>query len=81
MIRFIDLKRQIDTSLDDTTFAFYDTIVDRFLTFDKEQAFADLQDFLDCFKMEYKKKQVSEVKTEQDKERLVRLIPKDYFNG
>lgn len=66
MIRFIDLKGQID---DDPRFAFYDTITDMFVNLDGDQTWDCVNDFRKDFRL---------AKPEGlDLDRCLKLIPED----
>lgn len=57
MIRFIDLRSQIYISdYSSVVFAFFDTIVDRFIEFDGEQCWGSRQEFIDAYKADPKSK-------------------------
>jgi hypothetical protein len=68
MIRFLEIK---GVYLDDKkSFAFYNTVMDKLLDFDGSQVFDDLEDF-DLYYTS---------KCGYDYDRLIRLIPSDYFS-
>lgn len=70
MIRFIDLKGQID---DDPTFAFFDTVTDRFVDLNGEQTWDSVSDFKADVEAEG-------IIDPQWLDRCLRLIPKGYFH-
>lgn len=79
MIRFIDLKGQISSEIsNDTNFAFYDTVVDRFLSFARQQVFDSIPELKTEFDIEYSDATFEQCR--QDWERLKSLIPKNFFN-
>jgi hypothetical protein len=68
MIRFLEIT---GVYLDDKkSFAFYNTVTDRLLDFDGSQVFDDLEDFDLCYTSN----------CGYDYDRLIRLIPSDYFS-
>ena len=68
MIRFIDLGDQIIVG---HRFAFYDTVTDKFLTVGQDQVWDSIEDLEECWAC-YSNW------TQEDYERLLRLIPKDW---
>lgn len=79
MIRFLNLKNQIDEGSND--FAFYDTVHGRICTFDGIDVFDSLEDFTSAFWKSFEKKMVSrDFIQRQYLERYLSLIPEDYFN-
>ncbi len=77
MIRFIDLKGQMYFSKQyktDPCFAFYDTIVDRFMNFCDSEIWDTWEEFQEAYR------QTSPCGL-KGIERYKRLIPNDYFNG
>lgn len=68
MIRFIDLKGQID---DDPNFAFLSTVTNRFVLLDGEQMWCTREEFLDGSKTSGAESWFVE--------RCLRLIPEGYF--
>lgn len=50
MIRFVNIKDQITEGA--IEFAWYDTVTDRFISFDDRQVFESWDDFVDCFNVE-----------------------------
>lgn len=72
MIRFLNLKDQIQEGSND--FAFYDTVSNKILSFgeDEEQIFDCLEYFKDCYGEE------GEGST-RSLRRFISLIPDDYF--
>jgi hypothetical protein len=74
MIRFINLKNQITgVALDeqDTTFAFYDTVQDRFIDLAGSQTFDSIDELTEYYKLD--KVKIFNL------ERLKGLIPENYF--
>ena len=73
MIKFLNLKGQIDDESND--FAFYDTVSNTICVFGEqgEQIFNSI----DSFKYEYGEEQKG---TSRPLSRFIRLIPDDYFN-
>jgi len=74
MIRFLKLKNQICEG--QNHFAFFDTITDTILYFDKEQVFSSLKDFENA----YNKSFMNEENSARPLSRFTGLIPKDYFD-
>lgn len=66
MIRFIDLKDQINEG--EKEFAFFDTIIAEFLIIGNSQTFNSIDEFLECYK-DYEGYPL---------ERFLDLIPKNY---
>lgn len=76
MIRFINLKNQISSEIgEDTDFAFYNTVSDKFLDIGGSQVFSDLKDLEECLEddMYYT------ILNPTVGDRLKKLIPNDYF--
>ena len=72
MIRFLNLKDQIDEGSND--FAFYDTVSNTILCFSGEQVFDSVEDFKSCFKFEH-----DEEDPIRPLSRFIDLIPNDFF--
>ena len=66
MIRFLNLKGQIDENLN--SFAFYDTVTDTICSFFGEQVFHSKADFINAYKGD-------------GSSRYLSLIPRNFFNG
>jgi hypothetical protein len=65
MIRFIDLRGQIDLDRCNQCFAFYDTVVEQFVTFSSNQIWETVADFTADYKG-------------HNLQRFLNLIPKDF---
>lgn len=63
MIRFIDLTGQIYLDEEEVSFAFYDTVRDKFCEFSDTQCWDSIEEFINDY-------------TGEDIERFLRLIPK-----
>ncbi|RQO37964.1 hypothetical protein DBR39_13840 [Chryseobacterium sp. KBW03] len=64
MIRFIDLTGQIYLDEEEVSFAFYDTVRNRFCEFSDTQCWDNIEEFINDY-------------TGDDIERFLRLIPKN----
>ena len=74
MIRFLDLKGQIEDNY--TSFAFFDTICGQILKFDGENVFDSLENFAAAYYKSY----MNEPETTRPLERFTSLIPNKYFD-
>ena len=73
MIRFLNLKDQIDEGSND--FAFYDTVSNTILTFCGEQIFDSVDEFTICYNHDF----VDGQSTTRPLSRFIDLIPEEFF--
>lgn len=79
MIRFLNLKNQIDEGVND--FAFFDTVYGRICTFDQQDVFDSLEDFTTAFWRSWERKMVSrDFIDRQYFERYLSVIPDGFFD-
>lgn len=79
MIRFLNLKNQIDEGVAD--FAFFDTVNGLICSFDGQEVFSDLEDFTTAHGRAFERKMVrKEFIDKHYLQRYLSLIPDDYFN-
>lgn len=70
MIRFCDLTNQIND--DEKSFAFFDTVRDRFCEFSDSQVWSSTKDFIEDFNS-------SSQEIHKDVSRFLSLIPQDFL--
>lgn len=73
MIRFLNLKDQIEPGLN--SFAFYNTITDSIMAFYEGEVFDEIEDFIDSYNQTGYKDHDS-----YQLERFIRLIPENFFH-
>ncbi|RKR83205.1 hypothetical protein BDD43_3407 [Mucilaginibacter gracilis] len=75
MIRFVDVSQAMAPGLEveEPAFSFFDTVIDRYVDLAGEQVFDSVDDLREAHRIE------NGYPYKVDIERLIRLIPGDYF--
>lgn len=69
MIRFCNLTGQLSLDNDEKAFAFFDTVIDKFCTFNDNQTWTTVEEFTEDFKLDDETRSI---------DRFLRLIPQDF---
>lgn len=82
MIVFINLKGQIYNQENESYFAFFDTVTDRFCTFSNNQIWKRKADFIVNFSIEevFEEFSIDRV-TNKKLDEFMELIPNDFFDN